>query len=168
MILSRGGGFARFSSYLIGDILAVTPQQITFLGLLLVLVVAYWFLAGNALVLVGISPTLARSRNVPAFLIETSFTLLLAVVVIFSIRLVGILIINSLLILPAAAARNLASDMRGYTLWTLGISFVCGFAGLIASYYWGTAAGATIVLFAAACYAAAATAGSLVRRRNEA
>jgi len=166
VILSRGGGFAKFSSYLIGDILAVTPQQLAILGILLAVVLAYWVVAANGLVLVSISPSLARSRGMSSFLIETSFAVLLAVVVTFSIRLVGILMINSLLVLPAAAARNLSCDVRSYTLWTVGLSLFSGFAGLFASYYWGTATGATIVLFSAAFYIVAAVCGGWWRGRT--
>jgi zinc transport system permease protein len=67
---------------------------------------------------------------------------------------VGILIINSLLVLPAAAARNLANDTRQYVLLAVVISLFCGVAGLIASFYANTATGATIVLVAAVCYVA--------------
>jgi zinc transport system permease protein len=70
------------------------------------------------------------------------------VVVTISIQWVGILIINSLLVLPAAAARNIAVNMRQYHLIALGIAVLSGLCGLICSYYWGTATGATIVLWA--------------------
>ncbi len=163
VILSRQGGFVKYTTYLIGDILAVTPRQIAWLFALSVGVFAYWCFAGNALMLTSVNPSLARSRRVRTFLIETSFTIFLALVVIVSIRLVGILIINSLLVLPAAASRNLARDIHGYTVWAIIISFFCGIAGLVASYAWGTASGATIVLFAAACYAVLSVAGRFLR-----
>lgn len=159
VILSRQGGFARYTNYLIGDILMVSPRQIVFFSVLAMIVLVYWYALGNALVLASINSSLARSRSVNTFLIETSFTILLALVVIVSIRFVGILIISSLLVLPAAAARNLARDMHSYTAWAVAISVISGVAGLIASYYWGTASGATIVLFAALCYCLSAFLG---------
>jgi len=152
VILSRGGGFSKFTTYLIGDILTVTPNQIQVLAVLFLIVLIYWVFFGNSLLLVSVNSVLARSRGIPAFWIQTSFTILLAVVVACSIRLVGILIINSLLVLPAAAARNLARDMRSYTWWAITISLFSGVMGLISSYYWGTASGATIVLFAVLFY----------------
>jgi len=152
VLLSRGGGFAKFTSYLIGDILAVSPRQICWLFLVYLLVTVYWVVFGNRMVLTSISPVLARSRGIKVFLVETGFTVLLAIVVASSIRLVGILIVNSLLVLPAAASRNISGDMRAYTSNAVLISLVSGIAGLVASYYWGTASGATIVLFAAAFY----------------
>ena len=155
-ILSRQGGFVKFTTYLIGDILAVTPRQITWITALFFIVFVYWSLTGNALILTSISGSLARSRRISTFLVETSFTILLAVVVMVAIRLVGILIINSLLVLPAAASRNVARSAASYTAFSVAISMLSGTTGLFASYYWGTASGATIVLFAVGCYAISA------------
>jgi len=124
------------------------------------------FNLGNALMLTSVNSSLARSRGARTFLIETSFTVLLALVVIVSIRLVGILIANSLLVLPAAASRNLSRNVYAYTGWAVTISVLSGVAGLVASYYWGTASGATIVLFAAACYGLSALFGRRFRNRR--
>lgn len=164
VILSRQGGFVKYTGYLIGDILAVTPGQIAWLFLIAVVVLVYWYIAGNAMVLTSVNPSLARSRMVNTFFIETSFTVLLAVVVIVSIRLAGILIINSLLVLPAAASRNLARNIYSYTAWAVIISVFSGIAGLILSYYWGTASGATIVLVAVVCYGASALLGRYITK----
>jgi len=160
-ILSRQGGFVKFTTYLIGDILAVAPRQIAWLTALFVIVFVYWYFAGNALILTSVSGSLARSRRIRTFLIETSFTILLAVVVMVAVRLVGILIINSLLVLPAAAGRNVARSMGSYTALSIAISMLSGIAGLFASFYWGTASGATIVLFAVGCYAISALTGRI-------
>jgi zinc transport system permease protein len=153
VLLSRGGGFAKFSTYLIGDILTVTPSQILWLAVIFFTVVCYWFIFGNHFALLSVNPSLARSRGVPIFFVETSFAVILAVIVTFSVRFVGILIINSLLILPAATARNFAANMRAYLLWAVFVSVFSGFCGLVVSYYWGTAAGATIALVMAVFYA---------------
>jgi len=164
VILSRQGGFVKYTSYLIGDILAVTPQQIAWFFVIAVVVLGYWYMAGNAMILTSVNSSLARSRRINTFLIETSFTILLALVVIVSIRLAGILIINSLLILPAAASRNLTRNSHTYTAWAVIISILSGITGLIVSYYWGTASGATIVLFASGCYGVSALLGRYVMK----
>lgn len=167
-ILSKGGGFNKFTVYLIGDILTVSSRQIMALGLILFCVVLYWFFFGNNLILMSVNPVLARSRGIHVFLMEISFSVLLAIVVALSIRMTGILIINSLLILPAAAARNIAGNIRGYVFFSIVISLVSGVSGLITSYYAGTAAGATIVLFCAGFYVLSAGVrkyrGQIIRR----
>jgi zinc transport system permease protein len=152
VLLSRGGQFNKFTTYLIGDILAVNPEQILLLVIMLGVVLAYWMVAGNALVLVSISPVLASSRGLRVMLIRTSFAVLLALAVTISIRWVGILLINSLLVLPAVSGRLLAHSVRGYCGWSVLIALVSGVSGLIVSFYWGTSSGATIVLFAAVVY----------------
>jgi len=164
VILSRQGGFVKYTSYLIGDILVVIPKQIAWFFLIAIIVLVYWHIAGNAMILTSVNPSLARSRMVNTFLIETSFTILLAIVVIVSIRLVGILIINSLLVLPAAAARNFARNMHSYTVGAVIISIFSGIIGLIVSYYLGIASVATIVLFASGCYGISALLGRYLNK----
>lgn len=148
VILSRGGGFAKYSRFLIGDLLSITPGQIAMLLVVLALVIILWLVMFNKLLLVSVNPSLARSRGFNVRLIEVIFSVIMAVIVTISIQWVGILIINSLLILPAASARNVASNMRQYHIVSTFIAVLSGIAGLILSYYWGTATGATIVLCA--------------------
>ena len=153
LILARGGKFAKYSSLLIGDILAVTPQDLLYLLLALIAVVVLWVVLYNMLLLTSVDPFLARSRGVRTRLIEGAFVVMVAVAVMLSIRWVGVMLINALLILPAAAGRNLARTSRQHAAWTVGIALVSGLAGLTASYYLDTSAGATIVLASAVFYA---------------
>ncbi|MGI5920929.1 MAG: metal ABC transporter permease [Syntrophomonadaceae bacterium] len=152
VILSRGGGFTKYSRFLIGDLLSITPGQITLLIIVFALVIALWMVMFNRLLLVSVNPSLARSRGFNVRAIEMIFGVIMAVIVTISIQWVGILIINSLLILPAAAARNLAGNVRQYHVFSILIALAAGIAGLILSYYWGTATGATIVLCAAVLF----------------
>lgn len=152
VILSRGGGFNKFSRYLIGDILSITPKETLLLALALLGVVILWAFMFNKFLLVSVNQPLALSRGIPVRLVETLFCVATAVVVTISIQLVGILIINSLLILPAAAARNISRNTLQYHAFSMLITLVSGIAGLLSSYYWSTAAGSTIVLFAALFY----------------
>ena len=149
VILSHAGGFTKYSVYLIGDLLSITPENIFLLVILLICVVILWFFIFNKLLLVSVNKSLAKSRGVNIRLIEYLFTLIIAVVVTISIQWVGLLIINSLLILPAAAARNIAKNVRQYHRFSVLISIISGISGLILSYFLGTATGATIVLVSA-------------------
>lgn len=146
VILSREGGFNRYSQYLIGDLLSIAPQELNLLVVALLLVLLFWGLFFNRLFLVSFNQAVARSRGVNIYLVEMSFSVLLALIVTISIQWIGILIINSLLILPAASARNLADNMKSYHALAVLISVLSGIVGLFLSYHWGTATGATIVL----------------------
>ena len=153
LILSRGGGFAKYSSLLIGDVLAVTPQDLLWLLLALLAGVAAWLWMYNGLLLTSVNASLAHSRGIRTVLSECGFTVLVAVAVMLSIRWVGVMLINALLILPAAAGRNLAKTARGHAVWSILIALSSGIAGLLAAYEWNTSAGAAIVIFAACWYA---------------
>lgn len=115
VILSAGGGFSKYSQYLIGDILSITPREILLLAITLVIVILIWGIIYNRLLLLSINTDLAASRGVKTAVVENIFVVLVAVVVMLSIKWVGVLLINSLLILPAAAARNLARSSRQYS-----------------------------------------------------
>ena len=152
MLMSRGGGFNKYSSYLIGDLLSISPEEIGSLFFVFLAVVLVWALVFNSLLVLSINASFARSRGVAAFLTEGLFASVLAVVVAVSIQWVGLLIINSLLVLPAAAARNIAQDVKSYHLLSVAIALFSGVAGLLLAYYCNMAAGASIVVVAAAVF----------------
>ena len=148
-----GGSFTKYNKYLIGDILSVTPGEIGMLALTLLAVVVFWVLYSNRLTLTNIHPALASSRGVPVGVTQTIFTVAIAVVVTLSISSVGLLILNSLLVLPAASARNVSRNLKQYHLFSVLFALGAGIAGLVASYYWGCSAGAAISLCLALVFA---------------
>ena len=152
VILSASGGFAKYSSYLIGDILTVGRKDLLTITVVLVVAYALWAMLYNQLLLLSINRSLAASRGVKVMLVENIFVMMVAVAVMVSIRWVGILMINSLLILPAAAARNITTTARSYH-WTATVfGLVASVIGLGISYTFGTSAGATMVLTAAVLF----------------
>ncbi len=152
VILSQNGGFAKFSSYLIGDILTVSPSYVKILAVVLIATYIVWYFLFNKLLLTSINPSLSASRGIKNAVVENVFVILLATVVMLSIKQVGILTINSLLILPAASARNIASNSRQYHISATIIAMVCGVLGLILSFYMNTSAGASMVILLAVVY----------------
>ena len=141
-----GDSFTKYNKYLIGDVLSVSGAEIGMLALVLLLVAAFWITSGNRLTLTAIHPQLASSRGIPTALNQTIFTVIIAVVVTLSISWVGLLILNSLLILPGASARNIAKNLKQYHGFSVLFAFLAGIAGLCISYYLGTSAGAAISL----------------------
>lgn len=154
VILSMGGGFAKYSSFLIGDLLSITPLEIGILLSVFIGVLLFWIIAFNSLLMISINKSLANSRRIPVFPIEMLFTMVIAVIVTISIKWVGLLIINSFLILPAAAGRNIAQNIKHYHIISVLVALFSGVTGLIASYYLGSATGATIVVVMSLCYLA--------------
>jgi zinc transport system permease protein len=141
-----GGSFTKYNKYLIGDILSVSPSEILWLALVLLAVIVFWVVWGNRLTLSAIHPALASSRRISPAVTQTVFTTAVAVVVTLSISWVGLLILNSLLVLPAAAARNISRNLRQYHRFSVLFALIAGVVGLIISYYLGTSSGAAISL----------------------
>lgn len=149
----NGGSFTKYNTYLIGDILSVTPGEIGMLALVLAAVLVFWGIYANRLTLTAIHPQLASSRGIPVGLSQTLFVTAIAVVVTLSISSVGLLILNSLLVLPAAASRNISRNLRQYHLYSVLFALCAGVGGLCVSYYLGCSAGAAISLILAGIFA---------------
>lgn len=148
-----GNSFTKYNKYLIGDILSVTPTELSLLALVLLFVVLLWIFTSNKLMLSAIHPQLASSRGVRVNMVQTLFTTIIAVVVTLAISWVGLLILNALLVLPAASAKNISKNLRQYHLSSILLALIAGIGGLTASYYLGTSSGAAICLVLAIIFA---------------
>lgn len=151
---SGGGSFTKYNRYLIGDILSVTTTELAMLAVTLIVALIFWFIFSNHLTLTSVYPQLASSRGIRTNLVQTLFTVFVAVVVTLAISWVGLLILNSLLVLPAAAARNISKNLRQYHGFSVLFAFCAGILGLVASFYWGSSAGAAISLVLALIFTA--------------
>ena len=156
-----GGSFTKYNKYLIGDVLSVTPAEIGILAIVLVCVAVFWVIFGNRLVLVAIHPQLAASRGLKVKSTQTGFTVCIAVVVTLAINWVGLLMLNSLLVLPAASARNVAKNLRQYHALSVLFALTAALVGLTVSYWLGASTGAAISL----CLALIFTISFLFRKK---
>lgn len=147
-----GGSFTKYNKYLIGDILSVTPAEIGMLGIVLLAVLVLWVILSSKLTLCAVHPQLASSRGIPLHLTQTVFTVAIAVIVTLAISWVGLLILNSLLVLPAASARNISKNLQQYHGLSVLIALLSGISGLCLSYYLGASAGACISLVLAGIF----------------
>ena len=158
-LLSWGG--ADLFGYLFGDILAVTQRDLIFIygggGLVLAVMAALW----RPLLAATVSPEIAAAENLRPERSRLLLTLLLAAVVAMAVKVVGIFLITSLLIIPAAAARRFASGPEQMALIAALIGCFASVAGLSASYFIDLPAGPAIVLAAMLLFLL-----SLVRRAH--
>lgn len=151
-ILSKGGNFSKYSSLLVGDILSITRKEILYLVLIFIATLVFWILCYNQLQAVSLHRTLAKSRHIRVSLMENLFSIFIALVVMLSIKWVGILIINALLILPAASSRNISGNVREYHLFAVIFSMFSGVLGLMISYFTNVATGPMIVIIASVIF----------------
>ncbi|MCS7309274.1 MAG: metal ABC transporter permease [Armatimonadetes bacterium] len=138
--------------FLFGDILALAWEDVWLLtGVCLgsvLAVLALW----NALLRVSVHREMAMAMGTSAARVDTLFLVLLAVMVTLSLKLIGIVLVTAMLLLPAAAARNLTCSFRGMAAAACAIGGLSSVVGLHASYWFGAASGAAIVLTAAAVF----------------
>jgi len=156
LVISRERAVARdVQRFLFGDILTIGDGDIFRLFGLFAAIMAFQAYSFNRMLYVGLSPVLARAHNIRVALYQYTYAALLSLVVMYSVWAVGVLLVTALLVVPAAAARNLARSAGGMFWWSVGIGTVSAVAGLlISAQEWaGTATGATVVMVSCALFA---------------
>lgn len=151
-LLSKHGGMSKYQSYLVGDILSISTIEILILAVVLVVTFVMLIFIYNKLVAINTSTALAKTKNINMWLVDNIFVVLVAVIVTVTIKGIGILIINALLILPAAISRNVSSNMRQYTWIAVFSSVVASVLGLIVSFAYNVPTGPMIVIITAIMY----------------
>ena len=151
-ILTSSGSFNQYSNILVGDILSINANEIVYMILTFIAVFLSWYYLFNKIHAISINASLAKSKRINVMALDNLFVILIAIVVMVSIRWIGILLINSLLILPAASSRNVAKNMRQYHLLAILFSMFSGLTGLIISYYHNIPTGPMIVIIAGLIY----------------
>lgn len=116
-------------SFLFGDPITVTSFDLTLLAGLLAILLGFLGVTYNQLVFTSFNPSLARSRRIPVRLCNYAFIVILALVVNLCLKAVGVLLINALLIVPAATAANLCRNMRQLFWTTTLLCLTVGVAG---------------------------------------
>lgn len=169
-VVSRAPSLARdIQQYLYGDILTISENEIIIMAILLFCIAIFEIVGWNKLLMLALSPTLAQVDGVATALWQYLFAGLLALVVMFSVRAVGVLLVTALLVVPAACGRKLAKNMRGLFWWSIVVAISSAAVGLpLSAMEWpGTASGATVILIACLWYACACAGVKLFSRVGE-
>ncbi len=134
--------------YLFGDLLAIAPADLYWIygggALVLLLLWRLW----NPLLAITINEELAQVEGVPVARTRLALMLLIAVVIAVAMKLVGILLITSLLIIPAAAARRLSNTPEQMAIFASVLGMLAVLGGISASWFWDTPAGPSVVVTA--------------------
>lgn len=153
IVLSLLKGYrGEIQRYLFGDILAVRTTDVWIAAIMLGVIGWGVFSQLSALTLITAQEELAHVCGIPVRRLNYVFILVLTVTVALSIRLLGIMLVTSLLVIPPAAARNLSSNLRQQIVFSLLLGVVGGVAGIAASYQLDVPCGPTIVLTSIALF----------------
>jgi ABC-type Mn2+/Zn2+ transport system permease subunit len=147
LILGMMKGYrADIFSFLFGDILAITVQDLMLIFVVGLLTVATLVAFLKPFLQITFNRDLARVEGINVRFFEYLLFLIIATVVTVSLKIIGIILVTSLLIVPAAAAKNLASSMKNLFMLSCLFGLISGTVGLLASFYLNTSSGPTIVL----------------------
>ncbi|MAE72178.1 MAG: zinc ABC transporter permease [Gemmatimonadetes bacterium] len=155
----------QIEAVMFGSLLTVTDRDLVLLagvGLAVGLVLCRRY---NELLLDSVSPTLSRFESGRSAFNEYLFVVLLTCAIVVSLKVIGALLVEALVVVPAAAARNLSRSMRAYLLWSVGLALLACVGGLFISNHLLVPTGGAIVLSVGALFfVTLAMAG--VRRRG--
>jgi zinc transport system permease protein len=151
-------------SVLFGSLLTVTDGDLAVLLVAGAVVAALLLREYNALLLDSLSPPLAAVTGADSAYLEYLFAVLLAVAIVISLKVIGALLVEALVVVPAAAARNLARSTRGYLLWSVAVAFLAGAGGLGISTRLLVPTGGAVVLAVSLLFFLTLLAGALLRR----
>lgn len=147
VIVSAKKGLTRFfTGILFGDILTIDISELWIIFALSVLIFIFQWFGYNRLLLVTMNSPLAQSKGIRSGFWEMSYGILLALLVMVSLRAVGLLLVTALLVVPAAAGRNFARTAGSHFWWSAVVAIISSFIGLYFSFIWGSATGATVIL----------------------
>lgn len=164
VIINRvdGGQSSNLTGYLFGAITTTSAGDLIVLAALSAVIVAITLVLRQRLFAAAGDEEYARASGLPVMALNIILSVLTAVTVVVSMRVVGLLLISALMIVPNAAAQQVARSFRSATVWAVGFGVVSSVGGVVTSFYADTAAGGTIVLLAISLFLGVAAAAALV------
>ena len=156
MVSLAGALDASILSYLFGSIITVSRADTVTIAALGVVIVAVVLVCGRAFFAIVVDEEAARVAGLPVDALNMTLAVLTSVTVVAAMRVVGVLLVAAMLVLPVAFGQVVSRSFRGTIGWSVLVGIGAVVAGLGAARQWGLAPGGTIVLVAAATYAAAA------------
>lgn len=134
------------SSYMFGSILAMSTSDVRMSAVLSIIVLGLFLFCYNKIFAVTFDESFAKATGVNVSLYNVLIAVLTAVTIVLGMRMMGAMLISSLIIFPALTSMRVFKSFRG-VVWSSGIlSVVCFCIGMVVSYGCSTPAGASVVL----------------------
>lgn len=146
-------GFAPdLSAYLFGNILTITEEDLLMLGIITILLILFFSLFIHPIIHVAFDREFAYSRGIPVILFEHILMMFIALTIVACLRMVGIVLVISLLTIPQMTANLFTYSFKKIIGLSVGIGFVSCIGGLVISYFLNIPSGATIIFFSILIY----------------
>lgn len=131
LVVTRDINIHILDSFLFGSILSAGNGDITLLLVITIFTVILGALFFNKLMLTGLNPILASVRGVSVVALDYMFVILIALLTVSSVKIVGAILVEALLIIPAAAARNISSSLKSFIIYSIIFSTFSATVGII-------------------------------------
>ncbi len=141
------GYSANLMTYLFGNILTVTAFDLVLMLALAVLVVCFFFLLFKEILYVSFDEDYSRTQGIPVSFINFALISLVALTIVINIRVVGIILVMSLLTIPQATASLISNNFRHLIFFSIGFGLLSSVSGLFLSYQFNIPSGAAIIFF---------------------
>jgi zinc transport system permease protein len=164
--VTRRFNIHQVESVMFGSLLTVTDGDLVLLAAAGLWVAALMVREYNGMLLDSLSPPLAGVAGVDSAWVEYLFAVLLTTAIVVGLKVIGALLVEALVVVPAAAARNLARGTRAYLLLSIAVAFLAGAGGLGISTRLLVPTGGAVVLAASLLFFATLAVGALRQRRG--
>ncbi len=168
LIFLSPGYAPNLSEYLFGNILTISQTDILLLAILSVVLVLFFTIFYRSILNTSFDKEFAKTRGVPVAFLEYTLIMLVAVTIVLSIRLVGIVLLISLLTVPQMTANIFTNRFYKIILGSVAISFVGSVAGLLLSYFLNVPSGAFIIFVLILIFLGAKLGNRLFRAKSKA
>ncbi len=136
-------------SYLFGSILGINKTDLLFITITTILVTLFFTLFFKEIIFITFDKTVAKASGLPVDVFEYSIVAILSFVIVFSIKLIGIILVSAFLIIPAATTIFIANNYKKVIMLSIVLNLVIFYSGFFLSYKLDLPAGATIVTIGA-------------------
>lgn len=166
MAVSVSGMNSDLDSYLFGSILAISESDVVISVILALLVLVLFIFFYTKIFAITFDENFARATGTKAGAYNMLIALLTALTIVIGMRMMGSMLISSLIIFPALCSMRVFKSFRAVTVCSAVISVVTFIAGMVISYELGTPSGASIVCVNILCFAVFTAIGAVMRRNR--
>lgn len=147
----KGLDFHTLNNYLFGDIYALTYKDMTNLLATGIFTLTLGIFVYNRVIISGLNSSLAKVRKVPVIIVDYFFVILIALITVASVKIVGAVLVEALLVIPAASAANVSRSLRGFTIWSILFATTAALCGVLipAEFELNIPSGGTIIVTSA-------------------
>jgi zinc transport system permease protein len=149
----------QIEAVMFGSLLTVTDADLALLLVLVLVIGALFVVYYNTVLADSLHPALGRGAKAAAIL-EYLFVVAVTFAIAVSLKVIGAILVEAMVVVPAAAGRNVARSVKGYLGWSIAVAAVAGIAGMFISTAWRVPTGGAIVLALTGCFIVTLVAGA--------